>query len=319
MVEGKTLAVVVPAHDEELLIGRTLETMPEFVDRIYVVDDVSGDATGDRVREVAARDPRVVLITHETNGGVGRAIVTGYKAALADGMEMAAVMAGDAQMDPDELEHFVLPVARGEADYTKANRLITGEAFKEIPKVRYFGNAILSLMTKVASGYWHVADSQAGYTVITAQALSTMDLDDLYPRYGFPNDMLVRLNVDSRTVQDLPSKPIYGVGERSGIRLYKVVPTIGFLLFRRFWWRMWARYVVRDFHPLVFFYAMGTLITTIGLALGLYGSIRRIGGHELTIPTVVLISLLVISGFQFLLFAMWFDMDYNRGRDNPRR
>ena len=235
------------------------------------------------------------------------------------GSDVNVVMAGDAQMDPAELESFALPVARDQADYTKANRLVTGEAFQEIPKVRYFGNAILSLMTKVASGYWHVADSQAGYTVISAQALSTMDLDGLYPRYGFPNDVLVRLNVDSRTVQDLPSKPIYGVGERSGIRLHKVIPTIGFLLFRRFWWRMWARYVVRDFHPLVFFYAMGTLITTIGLVLGVFTSVRRIEGHNLTAATIVLVALLIISGFQFLLFAMWFDMDYNRERDNPRR
>ena len=123
--------------------------------------------------------------------------------------------------------------------------------------MRYFGNAILSLFTKIASGYWHVADSQAGYAVISREALATLPLDRLYPRYGFPNDVLVHLNVDARKVRDLPSRPIYGIGERSGIRLRKVVPTIGALLFRRFWWRLWARYVVRDFHPLVFFYTFG--------------------------------------------------------------
>jgi len=206
-------------------------------------------------------------------------------------------------------------VARGECDYAKANRLVTGEAFKQIPKVRYFGNAILSLLTKMASGYWRVADSQSGYTVISRQALSTLDLDDLYPRYGFPNDLLVRLNVDGRRVRDYPSRPIYGVGERSGIRLWKVVPTIALLLFRRFWWRLWARYVVRDFHPLVFFYLFGTILAVLGTALGLFVVYRRLDGHAITPATVVLVALMVISGFQSLFFAMWFDMEYNRDRD----
>src|SRR3954470_13061738 len=193
MLEGKRVAVVVPAHDEEELVATTLAGIPAFVDRIYVVDDGSGDATAERARSVG--DPRVEVVVHERNRGVGAAIVTGYKRALAQRMDAVAVMAGDNQMDPDELEGLALPVVRGELDYAKANRLFTGSAWKLIPRNRYLGNAVLSLLTKIASGYWHVADSQAGYTVVSLRMLQLLDLDRIYVSYGFPNDMLVHLNV----------------------------------------------------------------------------------------------------------------------------
>ncbi|HEY8646550.1 MAG TPA: glycosyltransferase family 2 protein, partial [Gaiellaceae bacterium] len=212
MLEGKRVAVVVPAHDEEGLIAATLQGIPGFVDRIYVIDDMSNDATAERAR--AVDDPRVEVIRHDRNRGVGAAIVTGYKRALAERMDATAVMAGDNQMDPDELELLTTPVVRDELDYAKANRLFTGSAWKLIPRNRYIGNAILSLFTKVASGYWHIADSQAGYTVISLRVLQLLDLDRIYTSYGFPNDMLVHLNVWSARVRDFPSRPIYGVGER---------------------------------------------------------------------------------------------------------
>ena len=120
---------------------------------------------------------------------------------------------------------------------------------------------MLSLLTKIASGYWHVADSQAGYTALSLSALDRLDLERIYRRYGFPNDMLVHLNVISARVRDVPSRPIYGVGERSGIKIHAVAPRIAWLLFKGFWWRMKEKYVIRDFHPLVFFYALGTLMT----------------------------------------------------------
>ena len=160
MVEGKRVAVVVPAYEEEHLVAETLRGIPDFVDRIYVVDDASPDETAARARAVA--DPRVEVIVHEQNGGVGAAIVTGYLRAREERIDVTCVMAADNQMDPDELASLVGPVARGEVDYAKANRLITGEAWTLIPHTRYLGNAVLSLLTKIASGYWHVADSQAG-------------------------------------------------------------------------------------------------------------------------------------------------------------
>jgi glycosyltransferase involved in cell wall biosynthesis len=310
VIEGKTVAVVVPAHDEEALIGATLAGIPSFVDRVFVVDDGSRDATAERAS--AAGDTRVEIVAHDGNRGVGAAIVTGYKRALAERVDVTAVMAGDNQMDPAELEALALPVARGELDYAKANRLFTGRAWELIPRHRYLGNGVLSLLTKIASGYWHVADSQAGYTAISLRYLELLDLDRIYTRYGFPNDMLVHLNVWNARVRDFPSRPIYGVGERSGIRIRRVVPRISWLLVKGFFWRMREKYVIRDFHPLVFFYALGLLMTLLGLALGILETVLRILGNDIPAATIVLVALLLISGSQFTLFAMWFDMESNK-------
>jgi glycosyltransferase involved in cell wall biosynthesis len=310
MLEGKRVAVVVPAYNEEGLIATTVGGIPDFVDRVYVVDDASKDGTLDRVR--ALPGTRVELIEHERNGGVGAAILTGYKRAIADGVDVTCVMAADNQMDPGDLAALVTPVARGEADYAKANRLFTGQAWELIPRHRYLGNAALSLLTKIASGYWHVADSQSGYTAISRGMLEQLDLDRVYRRYGFPNDMLVHLNVLGARVRDVPSKPVYGVGERSGMRLWKVIPAISWLLLKAFLWRLKEKYVIRDFHPLVFFYVLGILLTGAGIGLGIAVTILRILGNGITPATVVLVALLLISGIQFALFAMLFDMESNR-------
>jgi len=310
VLEGKRVAVVVPAHNEEKLIAETVGTIPEFVDRIYIIDDQSTDDTVGVVR--ALPDPRVELIALERNVGVGGAIITGYLKARDDRIDVTAVMAADAQMDPDDLETLTGAVARGEVDYAKANRLFTGQAWEVIPRYRYLGNAVLSLLTKIASGYWHIADSQSGYTAISLEYLDLVDLERIYKRYGFPNDLLVHLNVWNGRVRDYPSRPIYGVGERSGIRLRKVVPTISWLLFKGFFWRMREKYVIRDFHPLVFFYFLGIVATLLGLGLGIAEIVLRIMGNDITPATIVLVALLLISGSQFTLFAMWFDMESNR-------
>ena len=310
MLEGKTVAVVVPAYNEERLIAETIAGIPEFVDRILVVDDHSRDATVERAR--AAGDARVEVLVHEKNQGVGAAIVTGYKRALAERADVTAVMAGDNQMDPAELESLAGPVARGELDYAKANRLFTGQAWQQIPRHRYLGNAVLSLFTKIASGYWHVADSQAGYTALGLPMLELLDLDRIYRKYGFPNDMLVHLNVWNARVRDIASRPIYGVGEKSGIKVRKVVPRISWLLVKGFFWRMREKYVIRDFHPLVFFYMLGFVMTFLGLALGIFETVLRFMGHGIPPATIVLVALLLISGSQFVLFGMWFDMESNK-------
>jgi glycosyltransferase involved in cell wall biosynthesis len=310
VIEGKRVAVVVPAHDEEELIAPTLAGIPAFVDRVYVVDDASRDRTAERAR--ASGDPRVEVVAHDRNRGVGAAIVTGYRRAAADGADVACVMAGDNQMDPADLETLVVPVARGELDYAKANRLVTGEAWNLIPRTRYLGNAVLSFLTKIASGYWHVADSQSGYTAISRRMLDMLDLERVYTGYGFPNDLLVHLNVWNARVRDFPSRPVYGVGERSGIRYRKVVPRISWLLVKGFFWRLREKYVIRDFHPLVFFYAFGFLATAAGLVLGIIEIVFRSLGNQVSVGTVVLIALLLISGSQFTLFAMWFDMESNK-------
>src|SRR5258708_33883077 len=208
--------------------------MPDFVDRIFVIDDCSADKTSDVTKHWAkgrGNAPRVQLIRHEARGGVGRSITTGYKAALEDGMEVVAVRGGDGTMAPKALPMILEPVADGKADYSKGNRLTSGVAWEKTPHVRYLGNAFLSLLTKIASGYWHVADTQSGYTAISAEALRAINLDDLYPSYGYPNDMLVRLNIRNFRLADGHTTPRYGIGERSSMKVWNVLPTVSFLLF----------------------------------------------------------------------------------------
>ena len=310
MLGGKTVAVVVPAYRESALIADTLRSIPEFVDRVYVVDDASDDGTADAARALA--DGRVEVVRHERNSGVGGAIVTGYKRALDEAVDVTCVMAADNQMDPGDLERLVRAVAAGDVDYAKANRLVSGEAWRVMPRSRYLGNAMLSLLTKIASGYWHVADSQSGYTAIALPMLERLELDRIYPRYGFPNDMLVHLNVWNARVRDFPSRPIYGVGERSGIKIRSVVPRISWLLLKGFLWRLREKYVIRDFHPLVFFYVLGFLMTLAGFVLGIVETALRIAGNRVSVATVVLVALLLIAGSQLTLFAMWFDMESNK-------
>jgi glycosyltransferase involved in cell wall biosynthesis len=312
MVEGKTVAVVLPAYNEEKLLEATLRGIPHFVDTIYVVDDASQDGTVGRAHAAALVDSRIVVLVHERNRGAGAAVVTGYKRALADGVEVACVMNADNQMDPEELLELVGPVALDEVDYTKANRLFTGEAWNLIPHYRYLGNALLSLLTKIASGYWHIADSQAGYTAINRRMLELLDLDNVYPRYGYPNDMLVHLNVWSARVRDVPSRPIYGIGEKSGIRLRTVVPRISFLLMKGFFWRLGHRYVIRDFHPLVFFYISGFFSGLVGIALASYAVGRHFSGNPPNAGTAILVALMLTFAVLFTLFAMWFDMETNK-------
>jgi glycosyltransferase involved in cell wall biosynthesis len=283
------------------------------VDRIIVVDDCSRDRTVEIVQNLAQEfGARLVLVRHERNQGVGRTIVTGYKRAIEEECEVTAVMAGDAQMDPRDLIRIIEPVAKREADYVKGNRLFRGESWQMIPKHRYLGNSALSFMTKVASGYWHIADSQSGYTAISLIALKRLELDRIYPRYGMPNDILVRLNIHNFRVRDVSVRPVYNIGEKSEIRLYKVIPTISWLLFKGFWRRMFRKYVIQDFHPLIFFYllAFGALaLSAVFFFRTLYYWID-LG----SVPTTsfLVFWFLLISGFQSLFFAMWFDMESNR-------
>src|SRR5215471_8917260 len=313
MYEGKTIAVVVPAYNEEKLIGRVLETIPDFVDLIIVVDDASTDQTLDIAASYRGLlGDRLVLLYHKENQGVGGAIVTGYQQALAREIDVTAVMAGDAQMDPADLGRVVAPVVRGEADYVKGNRLFRGESWQMIPHYRYLGNAVLSLLTKIASGYWHIADSQSGYTAIARIALERLDLNRIYKRYGMPNDLLVKLNVGNFRVRDVSVRLVYNIGEISGIRLRKVIPAITWLLLRDFCWRLKEKYILRDFHPLVFFYCMGLTLCPVGVVCGMYLIFYRCFVGRVAPTSALFAAFLTISGLQSLFFAMWFDMDYNK-------
>jgi glycosyltransferase involved in cell wall biosynthesis len=312
MYNNKKICAVIPCHNEETQIEGVVTTMPEYVDYLIIVDDLSKDRTVEKVNALQQKNSKIVLIAHEINQGVGGAIASGYKWARDNGMDMAVVMAGDGQMNPDDLPALLEPVATGAADYAKGNRLFTGEAFRKIPTIRYFGNGFLSLLTKIASGYWNVADSQSGYTVINKKALHVIDWDLMYKRYGQPNDILVRLNVENFTVMDVPVEPVYNVGEKSGIRIHKVIFTIGWLLVKLFFWRMKEKYIIRDFHPLVFFYFLGFAfaVSTIVLFLRVF-VIWYLTGH---IPAVNALAAMFsfMSASQFSLFAMWFDMEANK-------
>jgi glycosyltransferase involved in cell wall biosynthesis len=310
----KSVAAVVPCHNEELLITRVLDTMPDFVDAIYVVDDCSTDHTTRVVEEYIARtdSQRIKLVKHTTNQGVGGAIITGYLAAAGDGMDAIAVMAGDAQMDPADLAVLVEPVVKGEVDYAKGNRLVSGEAWYQIPRVRYLGNVVLSLMTKIASGYWHIFDSQTGYTVICRRAVETIRWERVWRGYGFPNHMLIMLNIDSFRVRDIPVKPVYNIGEKSGIRLWRVMPSISLLLLRGFVRRLFEKFVIRDAHPLVLFYLFGVLTFVPGLLAGLYFLFYRLFTGPVATTSVLFAMFLILFGLNFIMFALWFDMDNSR-------
>ena len=312
MYKDKTIAVVVPCYNEETQIKRVIDTMPEYVDQIVIVDDLSEDDTVSVVHELAQSDSRIELIRHSQNGGCGGALATGYIWARDNGFDVAVRMDGDGQMDPSDLESLLEPVVNGETDYSKGNRLYTGEAFKMIPKARYFGNSILTLLTKIASGYWHVADSQSGYTAMNNEVLRILDWRFMYTRYGQPNHLLIMLNVLNFRVRDVPIKPVYGIGEKSGIKVKKVIFTLSWLLFKNFLWRMKEKYFIRDFHPLIFFYFLGFSFSI--LTLILFGRLFYRWWLIESIPPVNALAAMFsfMSSSLFTLFAMWFDMEANK-------
>jgi len=308
---GKRIAVVVPAHNEELLILETLSSIPEFVDRIFVIDDFSRDATLEKARAYAEEDPRVTVIHHEKNRGVGAAIVTGYKAALEEDIDITAVMAGDNQMDPAFLPHLLDPVVDEKADYSMGNRLVDRDFRKGMSKWRFFGNSILTLLTKIASGYWQMVDPQNGYTAISRRALNTISLDSIYPGYGYCNDVLVRLNVYGFRVKNVPHPSRYG-REKSGIRYSTYIFRLSRLLLKDFIWRLKMKYVVLGFHPLVFYYFFGAVFCMLGILGGGWALYYKfIQNGAIFLPAVV--SLLLIGlGAQGILFAMLFDMEMEK-------
>jgi glycosyltransferase involved in cell wall biosynthesis len=236
MVRGKRIAVVVPAFNEADKIGRTIRSIPGFVDHVLVVDDASSDATA----RIAARSGRrgLQVISHARNRGVGAAIATGYRQALLLGADATAVMAGDAQMDPADLPRLLAPVLSGEADYAKGNRFAWPGCWRQMPLSRFVGNVVLSLLTRLACGHRRIFDSQCGYTVASREALEAIDPDTMFARYGYPNDLLGRLARNGARVVDVSVRPVYGAGWRSGIRVWTVVYPISFLLLRAFLFRV---------------------------------------------------------------------------------
>ncbi|HET6459475.1 MAG TPA: glycosyltransferase family 2 protein [Syntrophales bacterium] len=360
MLNNRTVAVVIPAYNEEKQIIHVISTMPGFVDRIIVVNDCSTDKTADLVfnyitkqnsavdtvfkrnrpadslynqaevvlhemaekeienyipSEVANSKPesnRIILINNLVNGGVGAAIARGYKWCLDHQIDCTAVMAGDGQMDPAELESICRPVIEEGIDYVKGNRLIHRSAWIIVPKTRYVGNAVLSILTKIASGYWHISDTQCGYTAISLNALQAVRIHDIYRSYGVPNDLLVKLNIAHCTVKEVGIKPVYNVGEQSKMKVSRVIPKISLLLLKSFFKRLWIKYLVKDFHPLFLLYHFSFLLGIIAIPYAIkIAHIILFTGENVSPLTMLAFAFLFISSFQSLLFAMWMDIQDN--------
>lgn len=222
-MNNKKIGVVIPAYNEQELISKTICSVPAYVDCIIVVDDFSTDRTVEVIE--SSNKSNLYLIKHKQNCGVGGTIISGYKEALSLGCQVIAVMGADAQMHPDDLETVLMPVIKGYINYSKGNRFIYPGISSKMPKLRIFGNFCFSILSCIASGYYHIFDTQCGFTAIDNLTLQKMDLDTLYPRYGFPTDILAKLNMISAKVIDVPVRAIYG-SEKSGIKTLSYTMTI---------------------------------------------------------------------------------------------
>lgn len=356
MINCKTIAVVIPCFNEESQIKMVIENMPEFVDRIIVVNDNSKDKTSEvvvsliesgkymanieviknkvvpnpynRAEQVLEKlnneeikfytaqkihnlSSKIILIEHLKNGGVGAAISSGYKWCKDHQIDCTAVMAGDGQMDPSELKSICIPVLEDNIDYVKGNRLAHKGAFLVIPKIRYIGNSVLSILTKLASGYWHVSDTQTGYTAISNKALNSIRIHKIYKRYGMPNDLLVKLNISSCTLREVEIKPVYNIGEQSKMKIFKVIPKVSFLLFKSFFKRLWEKYLFRDFHPLFLLYNFSFLLFILWSPYLVKVSKSLIYSTNNSFETLFAFTFLGISAFQSFLFAMYMDIQDN--------
>lgn len=313
MYSGKKIYVVVPAHNEAHQLPLVISKMPEFVDRIVVVDDASTDETVQTVQEISELNTRVILLKNESNLGCGGALANGFKWVLTqENADIIVRMDGDGQMNPDDLEKLVRPIAEGLTDFAKGNRFFSGKAYEKMPKVRYYGTAFLSLLTKIASGYWHVSDFQSGYTAMNRDVLETIDWDSMYKRYGQPNDLIVRLNVANFRIADVPVDPVYNIGEKSGMKIKKVIFTLSWLLLKLFCWRLKEKYIIRDFHPLVLFYFLAFFFGCSSVLL--FSRVFYFWIFVGHIPPINALAAMFtfISASQFTLFGMWLDMEANR-------
>jgi len=310
LYKNKKISLVIPAHNEERLIGPTLEGVPETIDRVYVIDDASQDGTCEVVEKYASIDPRVELIRHEKNKGVGAAIITGYQQSSADGYDIAVVVGGDNQMPLEIVDDLIEPVANGVVDYTKGNRFMMPQVGLDgMPWTRFIGNALISIMTKMASGYYKIYDVVDGYTAISKRAIDLIDWGRAWKGYGYPMDFLVRLNAYGLKVRDIPRRAIYLEGERqSQIKGIDYALRVTPMMVRGFFWRLLSKYLVRDFHPLLFFYFFGLLLLPLGVMYGGFLVYQQFTGEGVTGPRSVVCALMIIMGIQFLLFAMLYDM-----------
>jgi glycosyltransferase involved in cell wall biosynthesis len=238
MYQTKTIGVVIPAYNEEKLITAVLGSIPDYIDRVYVVDDASQDNTAEIASRIASAAPqRIKVISHPQNSGVGKSIVTGYRNCLADKIDIAVVMAGDNQMSPEQLPALLAPIIDGQADYTVGDRLSNLKHMQGMSHWRRLGNFLLKWLTRIAAWNFSICDPQNGYTAVTHKALSRLDLDKIYPSYGYCNDMLVKFSATGARIKQVQMPAVYGQ-EKSKIKYWKYIPKVSWLLLRDFIWRI---------------------------------------------------------------------------------
>lgn len=302
------VAVVVPAYQAAAAIAATLAGIPAFVRTIVVVIDGATDGTAAAVDEAAARDPRIVRVDHETNRGVGAAMRTGYRRALAEGAGIVAKMDADGQMDPAHLPALVLPVALGRADYAKGNRFLHAREIRAMPPMRLVGNAALSLLSKLSSGYWNLLDPTNGYTAASREALAAIDLDQVDDGYFFESSMLTELSLARAVCTDVPMPARYA-GEASHLSVARSVVEFAAKHARAFARRMWLRHVVLDFSPVA-------LLLGLGIPLGLFGfvfgvrqwAVASAAGVPATAGTVMVAALTTAAGLFSVVQALIYDV-----------
>lgn len=251
---------------------------------------------------------RIIILKNKKNGGVGSAIARGYKWAKDYGVDCTAVMAGDGQMDPDELKSICMGVVKNKVDYVKGNRLKHPSARYLMPKRRFIGNSILSILTKVASGYWRISDTQTGYTAISLSALKSIELYKIYHTYGMPNDLLIKLNIIGAKIREVPIKPIYNVGEKSKMKILSVIPRISILLISSFFKRIWLKYFLKDFHPLFILYNLAFILFIFWIPYASKVFLAFYQQTNLSFETLFAFTFIGFFGFQSLVFAMWMDI-----------
>jgi glycosyltransferase involved in cell wall biosynthesis len=301
------IAVVIPSYRvTRHIIGVIAGIGPE-VARVYVVDDRCPDGSGEFVR-ANCRDPRVTVLEHAENQGVGGAVMTGYRAAIADGASVIVKIDGDGQMDASLIPVFVAPILAGEADYTKGNRFFNLERLGAMPPVRLFGNAMLSFMTKLSSGYWHLFDPTNGYTAIHADAARYLPFDKISKRYFFESDMLFRLNTLGAVAVDVPMDAVYG-DEVSNLKVSKVITEFAVKNVRNFFKRLFYNYYLRNLSVASLELPIGVLLTTFGLVYGVAHWIASAQSDvETPAGTVMLAALPVIMGVQLILAFLNYDI-----------
>jgi glycosyltransferase involved in cell wall biosynthesis len=305
MYKGLRIAVVVPAFNEETLIGQTVASIPDFVDQIIVVDDASTDATAQKAR--VAGDERLEVVIHERNLGVGGAILTGHRLAIGADADVSVVMAGDGQMHPDYLPALLDPIADDGYDFTKADRFFDFDSYRGMPRSRIVGNVLVGFLAKAATGYWHLFDPLNGYTAIRTEPLKRLPFDRMLRDYSFECDLLVYLNIIGAKSKDVPVPAIYGE-ERSGIRLFSAGRKLLWSLWHGFWRRMTWKYLLWSFSPVMIFLLAGLGLCLWGVAFGIGIALSTVGAPEASAATVLISVGPLLVGINLLIVAWVLDV-----------